>query len=155
MKTLIIYDSAYGNTEKIARAIGGALSGEVSIVRASEADPAKLSALDLLIVGAPTYGGRPMPSVQKLLERIPKGELQNVSVAAFDTRMGGKSQGFGIRMLTKALGFAASRIADSLKDKGGRLLAPPEGFTVKDKEGPLNEGEIERAAAWARGMVKA
>jgi len=154
VKTLIIYDSAYGNTGKIARAIGGALRGEVSIVRAGAADPAALSALDQLIVGAPTSGGRPMPPVQKLLERIPKGALQNVGVAAFDTRMGGKSQGFGMRILTKTLGFAAGRIADSLKDKGGRLLAPPEGFTVKEKEGPLQEGEIERAAAWARGIVK-
>ncbi|MFC1983163.1 hypothetical protein ACFLV5_05230 [Chloroflexota bacterium] len=37
--------------------------------------------------------------------------------------------------------------------KGGNLVVPEEGFFVKDKEGPLVDGEIERAARWARSMA--
>ena len=36
MKSLIIYDSIYGNTEKIAQAIGEGLTGEVKVVRVGE-----------------------------------------------------------------------------------------------------------------------
>ncbi|MDJ1422499.1 MAG: hypothetical protein M5U10_11355 [Candidatus Methanoperedens sp.] len=41
---------------------------------------------------------------------------------------------------------APGRIVDSLKGKGGHLIAPPEGFIVKGNEGPLKQGELERAA---------
>ena len=33
MKTLVVYDSVYGNTEEIAKAIGDAISGEVKLQR--------------------------------------------------------------------------------------------------------------------------
>jgi flavodoxin len=55
MKTLVVYDSAYGNTEKIARAIGGAIPGETQVRRVAEVSSAELVSLDLLIVGSPTY----------------------------------------------------------------------------------------------------
>jgi hypothetical protein len=52
------------------------------------------------------------------------------------------------------IGYAAGRIASGLTSKGGRLIAKPEGFIVDGKEGPLKEGELERAAAWARSLQK-
>jgi len=63
-------------------------------------------------------------------------------VTAFDTRLPTRLVGI--------FGYAAARIADSLKRNGGTLIAPPEGFFVKGKEGPLKEGELERAAGWAK-----
>ncbi|MCK4843467.1 MAG: flavodoxin domain-containing protein, partial [Dehalococcoidia bacterium] len=72
MKALIVYDSVYGNTEKIARAIAEAItpSGEVKVVGAGEANPSELASIDLLIVGSPTHGGRPTPAVQNLLNKV-------------------------------------------------------------------------------------
>jgi hypothetical protein len=32
------------------------------------------------------------------------------------------------------------------------LVVPPEGFYVVDTEGPLLEGELDRAAVWARKL---
>ena len=149
MKALIVYDSVHGNTEKIARAVAGALApaGNVTLLRAgdADADPSELPAVDLLIVGSPTHGGRPTPDIQELLGKIPANALTNVRVAAFDTRVK--------QFIATLFGYAAGRIADSLKDKGGRLAAAPEGFIVKGREGPLEPGEAERAAGWARGMI--
>jgi hypothetical protein len=51
-------------------------------------------------------------------------------------------------------GYAAGRMAESLKKKGVSLVVPPEGFFVKDREGPLKEGELERAADWAKTIIK-
>ncbi len=148
MKALIIYDSVYGNTEKIARAIAEAItpSGEVKVLRAGEANPSELASIDLLIVGSPTHAGRPTPAIQDLLNKVPKLSLQGINVAAFDTRIPTK--------LVRVFGYAAGRIAGNLKRKGGTLIASPEGFFVTGSKGPLKEGELERAAAWAKGILE-
>ncbi len=146
MKALVVYDSAYGNTEKIARAIAGALADEVRLLRAAEASPGELEGASLLIVGSPTQGGRATPAVQEFLNKIPKDALKNISVAVFDTRVKA--------VIAKVFGYAAGRIASGLKEKGGSLTAPPEGFFVKGTEGPLVDGELERAASWAKGIAE-
>ena len=146
MKVLIVYDSAYGNTEKIARAIGGAIAGEVKVLRPGEVNPPDLQSLDLLIVGAPTQGGRATLAIQDFLNKLPERAVKGVSVAAFDTRFSTK--------LVKIFGYAAGKIAESLKRKGGNLIVPPEPFFVKGREGPLKEGELERASVWTKGLLQ-
>ncbi len=140
MKTLIVYDSVYGNTEKIAKAIGGAMAGDVKVLRVGEVNPSDLESIDLLIVGSPTQGGRPTPAIQDFLKKVSEPAIKGVNVAAFDTR-------FSTRW-ARIFGYAAGKIADNLKGKGGTLIASPEVFFVKGTEGPLKEGELERAASW-------
>ncbi|MFC1958136.1 flavodoxin family protein [Chloroflexota bacterium] len=154
MKVLVVYDSAYGNTEQIAKSIGSAIEGDVKVVNASKVIPSELASLDLLIVGAPTQGFRPTKPVQTFIKDIPKTTLKGVSVAAFDTRIAASDVGKGLRLLIKMGGYAAPHIASALNKKGGNLIAPPEGFFVKDKEGPMKEGEQARAAAWAKEITK-
>jgi len=147
MKALIVYDSVYGNTEKIARAVAEAItpSAEVKVLQAGEANPSELESTDLLIVGSPTHAGRPTPPIQEFLNKVPKLS-QGINVAAFDTRSQTK--------LVRVFGYAAGRIANNLKKKGGNLIASPEGFFVTSTKGPLKEGELERAAGWAKGMLE-
>ena len=142
MKTLVIYDSVYGNTEQIARTIGGAIAGEVQGLRAGEANPSEVQGVDLLLVGAPTQGGRPTPAARDFLDQIPAQALNGVRVAAFDTRIPAK--------WAAIFGYAARGIARRLKKKGRTLVAPPEGFFVSGAEGSLLDGELERAANWAK-----
>ncbi len=146
MKALIIYDSFYGNTEKIARAISGAVAGEVKVLRPGEVNSSDFAALDLLLVGSPTQGGRPTKAIQDFLNKLPEPAVKGIRVAAFDTRFSTKLVGI--------FGYAAGKIGESLKRKGGTLLLPPEPFFVKGKEGPLKEGELERAAAWAKRVLE-
>ena len=146
MKVLIVYDSVYGNTEKIAKAIGGAITGDVKVLRLSEVNPAELAAVDLLVVGSPTQGGRTTPAIKEFLSKIPANALKNISVASFDTRLSTRLVGI--------FGYAAGKIAESLKTKGGTLILPPEPFFVKGREGPLKEGELERAASWAKRLLE-
>jgi flavodoxin len=148
MKVLIVYDSVYGNTEKVARAIaeGVTTSNEVKVLRAGEANPSELASVNLLIVGSPTHAGRPIRPVQDFLNKIPELSLKGVSVAAFDTRIS--------KRIVGVFGYAAGRIAGNLKKKGGALLSSPEGFFVTGGEGPLKEGELERAARWAKGILE-
>ena len=146
MKTLIVYDSTYGNTEKVARAIGGAINGDIKALRVGELKPGDMESLDLLVVGSPTQGGRATQPMQAFLTQIPASVLKGKNVAAFDTRMTTKLVGI--------FGYAAGRIADSLKTKGGSLVLTEEGFFVTGAKGPLKEGELERAAKWGRELVQ-
>jgi len=147
LKTLVVYDSLYGNTKKIAEAIGGAITGDVRILAAADASVSELKALDCLIAGSPTTGGRATPAMRQFLDKIPNGALDGVRVAAFDTRLKAN--------WVKLFGFAAGRISGSMKSKGGNLVLPPQPFLVKATTGPLVEGEIERAAEWAKKAVNA
>lgn len=158
MRALVIYDSVFGNTEKIARAIAGALGSrvDVEILRASEVAPEQLTEFGLLVVGSPTRGFRATEAVAGLLKRIPPGSLKGAKVAAFDTRFkADEVESAAVRFLVKTGGYAAKRIADQLRKAGGNLIVLREGFYVQDTEGPLKAGELERAAAWAKSILDA
>lgn len=145
MNAWVVYDSQYGNTEKIARAVGSALGPDARVMRAGGVDPADLERVDLLVVGSPTHGGRPTEAVQGLLDRL-KGSLPaGMRVAAFDIRLAAK--------WVRIFGYAGPKIAGALEEEGENLVAPAEGFVVKGREGPLKDGELERAAGWARELV--
>jgi len=154
MKALVVYDSAFGNTEQVAQAIGGALGPEeeVTIVQVANVKPEQVAGVTLLIVGSPTQKFSATGAITRFLKSIPQNGLAGVKVAAFDTRFP-EDQIAEVRILAffvKIFGYAAEPIATRLTKKGGTLAAPPEAFYVSDTKGPLLEGELERAAAWAR-----
>lgn len=151
MKALVIYDSAYGNTEQIARAISAAADADCR--KAADTTAADVEGVELLVVGSPTQGGRPTVPVQEWLKALPDGALQSVQVAAFDTRFEKAASNLFLKLVMSVVGFAAPRISTALKAKGGAVAVEPEGFFVTDKEGPLKDGEVERASAWAKGLL--
>ncbi len=157
MKALVIYDSFFGNTEKITRAIGDALAAsmEVAVMRVQDVGAAQLAGLSLLIVGSPTRAFSASPDTKAWLKRLAPGSLQGVKVAGFDTRIAVADAGARVLpVLVKVFGYAAEPIAAALVKKGGTQAALPEGFIVLDSEGPLKDGELERAAQWA-GQITA
>ena len=155
MKALIVYDSAYGNTETIARTIAKGIGEEAQVKGVEETTPEELGQYEIVLVGSPTQAGRPTPEMKAFLGRIPAHSLNGVAVSGFDTRIDGRRQGFVLRTFMGFLGYAAGRIARQLQAKGGRLIDDPHGFFVEDKEGPLSEGEADRAAAWGSTIVHA
>lgn len=157
MKALVAYDSAYGNTEQVARAIGNALGPQedVQTLRVGDVKPGQLTGLSLLVVGCPTQKFSPTGATTRLLKGIPQGGLKGVKVAAFDTRFT-EAEVERVKILAflvRIFGYAAEPIADRLQKKGGELAVPPEPFYVSDTEGPLLEGELERAGEWAKQIL--
>jgi flavodoxin len=147
MNALVLYDSQYGDTQRIAQAIANALGefGEARAVRLDPAQPLELQGVDLFIVGCPTQGWRPTPAIQSFLEETSSEELGGLVGAFFDTRF---------RLPRFMTGSAAKVMAGKLREKGVSLLVGPESFFVKGTEGPLREGELERASTWARMLLK-
>lgn len=153
MKTIVIYDSVFGNIEKIAQSIAAALG--MQAIPVSQAEAEHLRKLDLLVVGSPTRGFRPTEGISKLLNELPKNHLAGVRVAAFDTRIDLETIDSKVfRFVVDKGGYAAHTIAKSLEKKGGQLVAPGKGFYVTGEQGPLKDGELEGAADWAGRLAK-
>ena len=157
MKALVIFESVYGNTEKVARSIGAALAatGEVQVVPVTEVKPEQLTGLDLLVVGSPTQAFGPIAGTKEFLKNLPVHGLKGLKVAAFDTRVSvTEVNSKGLTFMVGMFGYAAEKIAKGLKARGGVEAVAPAGFIVTDKEGPLKDGELDRATAWAKEIVK-
>ncbi len=158
MKALVVYDSQFGNTERIAEVIGAALAARVEtrVTRAADVTADTFTDCGLLVVGSPTQSFHATRPVDELL----KGRsLRGVRAAAFDTRF--DMAAVDSRMLRLAArmagdnAYAASRIVAQLEAAGAEVVAEPEGFIVVDTEGPLRAGELERAAAWGASLLVA
>jgi flavodoxin len=147
MNTLVIYDSLYGNTKEIADTITNVFSryGQSRLVVASQVTDHDFTGIGLVALGGPTQRHGLSPVIDALLDRTQPEKLSGISAVAFDTRMHFNSW---------LSGSAADRIAKRLRQYGVDLLLPPESFFVKGAEGPLEQGEQVRAAAWARTVIE-
>jgi hypothetical protein len=163
MKALVVYESHWGNTAAVAHAIAEGIGAGTRVMSTGEAKGETLEALDLLVVGAPVIGfrlsteqalkdmrskpgrGSPPdvshPPVRSWLESLPAGG--GVAAAAFDTRVRGP------------FGSAAPAILKTLAEAGYRPIGKPTGFTVKGSQGPLRDGELERARQWGAELARA
>jgi hypothetical protein len=166
MKIAIVYESIYGNTAAVAQAVAEGLRdlGDVDVRAVGD----ESFEADMLVVGAPTHAHglpssmtrkaieaaaedaqatgtpldyQPTAGIRKFLERLP--EVDGTAAACFDTRFD-KS-----RILT---GSAAKAMARRLGRRGYRIVAEPESFFVLDSEGPLKEGELDRARRWGASL---
>ena len=154
MNILIVYDSYFGNTEKIALEIGKSFGDDIPVKRPADVGTDSLTNLDLLVVGAPTRAFRPSDAIKAFLKELPNDSLNNVKVAAFDTRMDTPNIDNKIlKFMAGIFGYAAEPIAKGLAKKGGVLVGKPMGFIVLESEGPLKEGELERVADWVETLL--
>jgi len=157
MNALVLFDSEYGNTEQLARAMAEALSPTIPVrlERAGEVNKLETQGVDLIIVGGPTQRHKLSARLKSVLEAAPRGSLKGVKAVAFDTRY---------RMAAWLSGSAAKRIARHLRKLGAKLIAPAESFFVQRDLPPegqkrrhalehLEPGELERAARWAFGLA--
>ena len=139
MNTLVIYYSEFGNTARIANAIGDALEskGPTRVVDLKRVKVSDLKKPDLVIMGVPTHRMNIPEVARALIKSIPRRTLRKETwIASFDT---------SYKMSRLLMRFTAShKLLSRLRRLGGRRIAPPESFLVTAKEGPLFDGEIER-----------
>ncbi len=145
MKSIVVYDTVTRNTTLIAEAIALALGNKTRVCRADTFTREDIKEVGLLVIGSPTYGGRPTDRITNMIDKILPVLPPGLKVATFDTRL--KTQ------IAKLFGFAADRIAARFREKGADIIGA-EGFIVKGRPGPLVEGEAQRASEWGRQIGK-
>jgi flavodoxin len=150
---LVVYFSKFGNTKQVAEAIGEVLGSEgaVRLLDADQLTPDALRNIDLVVMGSPTHNMNLPKAVRPILNTLPRRILRKTPVAAFDTsyKMSDRNTPEFLARFT-----AAPKLARALRKLGGKRIIPPETFHVKDREGPLYEGEIERARAWGMSILE-
>lgn len=147
MNYLVIYFSKFGNTHAVAETIAESLaSGGTGRVMSSDRLTADdLKEPDLVVMGSPTHRMNLPEAVRPVLEALPRRVLKGKRVVAFDT---------SYKMSAWLARFTAAKKLDrKLRKRGGNQLLPPETFFVVDREGPLYDGEIERAREWASAIL--
>jgi len=152
MKTIILYDSQYGNTKKIAQS----LADTDKSIKLFSVDQIKLSDLkniDLLVVGSPTQAGQATVNLLNFFKTIPSDYLSGIKVAAFDTRMNESTLSFFLKLLVKIIGYASPKILKKLVSLGGQPLGEY-GFLVQSQKGPLYDDELELALDWFKKILK-
>ena len=163
MKALVVYESLWGNTAAIARAIALGIGPGAEAVTTDAAPAGKVADADLIVAGAPVLGfalptdqmrdsvarseaGAPSPpdlshpSLRSWLESLPPGHAQ---AAAFETRIWWSPRG------------AIGDIERGLERAGYHRAAAAQKFIVEDRYGPLREGELDRARRWGEELARA
>jgi flavodoxin len=150
MNALVLYDTKFGNTERIAETIALAFQEAVPTRLTAIEDVADLAAelggIDILVVGGPTQIHGISAGLRHMIESLGEGSLKGIRTAAFDTRL------HGMKLVT---GSAAVRLGRLMRRRGAWLVVPPASFIVEGREGPLHEGEVEHANAWAAEVLHA
>jgi len=148
VKSLIVYFSKFGNTQRIAEVIAETLgtAGQVQVINLNQLTVSDLEGVDLVVMGSPTHRMNLPEAVRPVFETLPRRILHGTPVAAFDTSY---KMSFLLARFT-----AAPRLARKLRKLGGKRIIRPETFYVVEREGPLYDGEIERAGAWAASILE-
>lgn len=162
MKAVVVYESLWGNTAAIARAIAEGIGPGTQAVTTDAAPVEAIADADLIVAGAPVLAfslptdamrdsvassevGAPRPpdlahpSLRSWLDSLPAGSGR---CAAFETRIWWSPRG------------ATGDIEKRMERAGYRTVAKAQKFVVKDKYGPLREGEAERAREWGRELAR-
>lgn len=156
MRVLIVYDSIFGNTEKVALALKNGVKEPhtVQMVKVDAFSSTLLAGVDLLLVGSPTRGFRPTGAISAMLKELSQDALVGIKVAAFDTRISMKETNSKfLKVMASLFGYAAEPISKALVKHGGTLASETHWFIVGDKEGPLREGELEHAQTWMIQLI--
>jgi flavodoxin len=148
MNALVVYYSQFGNTQRVAEAIAEQLqpAGSVRMLSTDRLMAADLQGVDLVVMGVPTHKMNLPEAIRPLLGNLPRGILREGYEAAFDT---------SYKMSAILARFtAAKKLNRKLRRLGGKQIIAPETFHVKGHEGPLYDGEIERAKRWAGSILE-
>jgi hypothetical protein len=161
MKAIVVYESLWGNTAAVARAIAEGIGPEARALPTDEASPEVVADADLVVAGAPviafrlptdamraSVNGDPKappadlahPSMRSWLSTLPNGHGR---AAAFETR------------ISWSPGGSTGAISKGLTAAGYRTVAKAARFVVAGKYGPLRDGELERARAWGAELARA
>jgi flavodoxin len=148
LKGIVVYDTSYGNTKKVAEIIVETLkeSGvEVDLFHVK--DMKKLSGKDysFLVLGSPTKFGTMSFAIRGFLGKVKNEEWMNKPFAAFDTE--------NPENVEKKQGSAGEKIAAKLMEKKMNQAVPVLKAMVHEMKGPLLEGEIEKTKEHAKGLA--
>jgi hypothetical protein len=162
VKAVVVYESHWGNTAAVARAIASGLGDATRVLATDEATDSVLADADLIVAGAPVMAFRlPTDSMRERIAENPqapkKADLAHPSMREWLDHIPaakGQSAAFETR-LPWSPGGATGAIERGLQTAGYRRVSKGRKFFVTGIYGPLRDGEIERARVWGSQLARA
>ena len=162
MRAIVVYESHWGNTAAVARAIADGLGPEARALTTDEATATAIEGVDLIVAGAPVMAFR-LPTeatLESLAHKPAKGPAPDVSHPAMRSWLTGLPAGHGRGAAFEtgvrwSPGGATGAIESELRRAGYASIARSRRFVVTGTSGPLKTGEIERAQAWGVELAAA
>lgn len=145
MKILVVYETVYGNTQKLAEEMARALQTKAMLI--SEVGVEMINEAEEIVIGSPTHGGRPTERMEQWMMKMSQA-FEDKKVKVFDTRMEVEKQNLFLKWLMGRIGYAAEKMMAKLETWGAIRGVKPQGFLVESKGGPIKLGEIEKAREW-------
>lgn len=165
MRTLVVYESMFGNTAAVAAAMARALTPAGAVRLELADDRPDVGDAELVIVGSPTHGFA-LPS--RLSRRAARAQGADASAAsragirewlaelgAVPADSAPFAATFDVRQAPGTAGAPSRRVRRRLDGLGFRTIGEPASFRVGPTAGPLRDGELDRAAAWAEALLRA
>ncbi len=149
VKTIIVYDSWFGNTQAVAEAIGKGINEiektAVVIKKIKDVDPIEVLAYDVLLIGSPNHMGGPTRSVRKFIDKLGLLELDEKKVAVFDTYV----------RKNVHVGKTVRKMEKIIKEKisGLKLIVGGLSILVKGVRGPVMSGELSKCTTFGNKIV--
>jgi menaquinone-dependent protoporphyrinogen IX oxidase len=153
MKGIVVYDTSYGNTKKIAETITETLkeSGiETDLFHVKDAKNLSAKDYNFLVLGSPTKFGTMSFAIKFFLGKVKSEEWMNKPFTAFDTE---NPENIEQARAQNKEWSAAEKIAEKLKEKKMTQLLPVLKAAVLGWKGPLVEGEINRTKGYASELA--
>ncbi|MFW9788808.1 MAG: flavodoxin domain-containing protein [Candidatus Thorarchaeota archaeon] len=139
-KVLVIFDSTYGNTEKLAREIAAAITetgkAECTVIGINEVNSHDIGSFDGVLLGGPIHMFRPAGGLRGAVKNVLKQGLKGKLVGAFETYQAPGHAGRAVR-------FVEDAVAD--KEPEARLFKPGLAALVEGLKGPLGASEPAKA----------
>lgn len=146
-KVVIVYESRYGNTKRVAETIAESIreAGEIEtfLCELKEINLNSVLECDAVLIGSPNHMGGPTRGIKSFIDSL--GELQPESkkFAVFDTYMGND--------FAKAVKKMEKRISE--KVHGIRQIAPGLSIKVQGMKGPVADGELQRCVEFGKKIA--
>jgi flavodoxin len=144
-KAIVVYDTKYGNTKKVAEDITSGIEGEgieVTLKAVKDTTSNEVTQYDLFVIGAPTHIGNAKKDTKKFLKKLKGTNLSSVKFAAFDTRLNNAPKGATIKIEKLLTELGATKVADGLA------------IAVTGMKGPLEDASEEKSKSFGSELAK-
>ncbi|MBS7630695.1 flavodoxin family protein [Candidatus Bathyarchaeota archaeon] len=147
MRVIIIYESKYGNTKRVAEAIAEGLNEvggvETSVMELKELDLNDIFNYDVILIGSPNHIGGPTRGIKGFIDKLSELELEEKMFAVFDTYLG------------KDFEKAVKKMEKQIAEKVPKLKRVAQGLSIKVNglRGPIADRELEKCREFGKNIA--
>ncbi len=148
VKVIVVYESKYGNTKRVAEIIIEGIrevqEGETALNQVKDVDLDKIAEYDVILIGSPNHYGGPTKGISEFIDKLEKLDLKGMHFAVFDTHLG---KGF--------FGKAARKMEKRINEKvpGLKRIGPILSIAVQGSKGPIIEGELSKCKEFGKRIA--